>query len=94
MFAKTALARRSEESLGPKNFIDVHVGARVRVLRTARGLSPDQIASCLGTSVQEIDAYETGSLRLGAEELMRLTKFLTVPVSSLFEGLHHGPPRP
>ena len=86
--------------------VDVHVGARVRLRRTALGMSQEKLGDAIGLTFQQVQKYERGTNRIGASRLYELSRVLEVPVSFFFEeldpaamaGLHMGelsePPAP
>lgn len=55
------------------------------------GLSQDQLAKNLGMSFQQIQKYESGSSRIAAGILYRLSKLLNVSVNYFYEGLGESP---
>jgi transcriptional regulator with XRE-family HTH domain len=63
--------------------IDVQVGQRIRIERTARGISQSTLGKALGITFQQIQKYEKGANRVGAGRLTRIAKTLSVPVSTL-----------
>ncbi len=67
--------------------VDTHVGARLRLARTARGLSQSALAADLGISFQQVQKYETGANRIGASRLWSAARQLGVAVGYFFEGL-------
>ena len=69
------------------NWIDVHVGSRVRLRRRMLGLSQDQLGMVLGLTFPQVEKYEKGVDRLGAGLLQRLATILDVPPAFFFEGL-------
>jgi transcriptional regulator with XRE-family HTH domain len=79
-----------EEAAISTNTIDVRVGACLRANRRSRGYSQTQLASALGLTDQQIDDFETGSVRIGAVQLYALSLTLEVPPSSFFEKLGRG----
>ena len=81
--------RRKARSKGPHP-IDVHVGNRVRLQRTLRGLSQEKLGEAVGLTFQQIQKYERGSNRIGASRLHEFSQILDVPVSFFFEGMN-GP---
>src|SRR5581483_4327424 len=80
--------RRRRKSEGP-NPIDVHVGARVRLRRTALGMSQEKLGDAIGLTFQQVQKYERGTNRIGASRLYELSRVLEVPVSFFFEELDH-----
>jgi len=67
--------------------IDQHVGERIRLRRTERGLTQEQLASALDVSYQQIQKYETGANRISAGRIYELSRRLGVEVGYFFEGL-------
>lgn len=67
--------------------IDQHVGERIRLRRTERGLTQEQLAEALEVSYQQIQKYETGANRISAGRLFELAHKLGVEVGFFFEGL-------
>lgn len=63
--------------------IDVEVGHRVRIERTARGMSQSALGQALGLTFQQVQKYEKGTNRVGAGRLTRIAKILGVSVSAL-----------
>ena len=67
--------------------VDVHVGRKLKQIRTARRMSQTDVAKKLDLSFQQIQKYEIGSNRIAASRLYELSKILEVPTSYFFEGL-------
>jgi transcriptional regulator with XRE-family HTH domain len=70
----------------PPNPIDVHVGERIRMWRTARKISRITLGEAIGLTLQQIQKYEKGTNRIGASRLQQICTVLEIPVSLLFEG--------
>ncbi|MEL6102939.1 MAG: helix-turn-helix transcriptional regulator [Pseudomonadota bacterium] len=70
--------------------VDVHVGRRLKQIRTLRRMSQTDVARHLNLSFQQIQKYEIGSNRIAASRLYELSKILGVPTSYFFEGLHES----
>ena len=68
--------------------VDVHVGKRLKQIRTLRRLSQTDVARKLDLSFQQIQKYEVGSNRVAASRLFELSQILDVPPAYFFEGLH------
>jgi transcriptional regulator with XRE-family HTH domain len=66
--------------------VDQHVARRIRGKRLALGLTKDDLASAVGIDREWLDAYEQGTARVPAEQLILLSEFLGVPVSYFFPG--------
>lgn len=67
--------------------VDVHVGRKLKQIRTMRRLSQTDVAKELNLSFQQIQKYEIGSNRIAASRLYDLARILDVPTSYFFEGL-------
>ncbi|MEM1351220.1 MAG: helix-turn-helix transcriptional regulator [Pseudomonadota bacterium] len=67
--------------------VDVHVGRKLKQIRTMRRLSQTDVARELDLSFQQIQKYEIGSNRIAASRLYELSQILDVPTSYFFEGL-------
>jgi len=63
--------------------IDIEVGRRIRIERTARGISQSTLGRALGITFQQVQKYEKGANRIGAGRLTRIAKELGVPVGTL-----------
>ena len=60
------------------NQIDISLGGRLREKRTATGWSQEQLAEKLQIDSKDVYAYETGSKRISADRLLRVSKLLGV----------------
>ncbi len=76
----------SPSKKGKPHDVDIHVGGRVRLRRSALGLSQDQLGAAIGLSFQQIQKYERGANRIGASRLYEMSKILNIPISYFFEG--------
>lgn len=74
--------------------VDVHVGKRLKQIRTLRRMSQTDVAKRLDLSFQQIQKYEIGSNRIAASRLFELSRILDVPTSYFFEGLAETDPAP
>lgn len=78
----------AKKKLDPNdNFINVHIGLRIKLRRDMLGLTQKQLAAACGVSFQQIQKYEKGETRIVAERMIMLGSVLEVPVSFLFAGL-------
>ena len=68
--------------------VDIHVGKKLKQIRTLRRLSQTDVAKKLNLSFQQIQKYEIGSNRVAASRLFELSQILDVTPSYFFEGLH------
>ncbi|MCK4712057.1 MAG: helix-turn-helix transcriptional regulator [Marinosulfonomonas sp.] len=67
--------------------VDIHVGKRIKEIRTVRGFTQSNVAEHLGISFQQLQKYETGANRVSASRMFELSKLLQVSPSFFFEGL-------
>lgn len=70
--------------------VDVHVGRKLKQIRTLRRYSQTDVAQRLGLSFQQIQKYEIGSNRIAASRLFELTQIFEVSPAYFFEGLDEG----
>jgi transcriptional regulator with XRE-family HTH domain len=68
------------------NFIDKHVGSRVRMRRKMLAMSQEKLGAALGLTFQQVQKYENGTNRMGASRLQQMSDILQVPVEFFFEG--------
>ncbi len=71
---------------GRANSVDVRVGNRLRLRRTALGISQEELGRKLDLTFQQIQKFESGSNRISASYLFEIAKVMRVPVSYFFEG--------
>jgi transcriptional regulator with XRE-family HTH domain len=69
------------------NFVDVHVGSRLRLRRVLVNMSQEALGDAVGVSFQQVQKYESGANRISASRLFQLAGELGVEVSYFFEGL-------
>jgi transcriptional regulator with XRE-family HTH domain len=67
--------------------VSVHLGRRMRARRRQLGLSLEDLGRALGVGYQQVQKYETGENRIGADRLPDLACALRVRVDHFFEGL-------
>ena len=72
---------------GEPNPVDIHVGNRVRMYRTLRGLSQEKLAEKLGLTFQQVQKYEKGLNRIGASRLWDISQVLETPIGLFYEGI-------
>lgn len=72
------------------NYIDVHVGSRIRMRRQIINMSQERLGELLGITFQQVQKYEKGSNRISASRLYYTAKTLGVPVQFFFEDLPGG----
>ena len=69
------------------NFVDRHVGNRMRMRRLLIGMSQEKLGEMLGITFQQVQKYEKGSNRVSASRLYQVAKVLSVPVQYFFDEL-------
>ncbi len=78
---------RGRSDRGGPNPIDVHVGSRVRLRRKLLGMSQRKLGEAIGLDYQQVQQYESGSVRIGASRLFDLARVLDVPVGFFFDDM-------
>jgi transcriptional regulator with XRE-family HTH domain len=69
------------------NFVDRHVGNRVRMRRLLVGISQEKLGELLGITFQQVQKYEKGSNRVSASRLYQISRVLGVPVQYFYDEL-------
>ena len=69
------------------NFVDRHVGNRVRMRRLLVGMSQEKLGELLGITFQQVQKYEKGSNRVSASRLYQISRVLSVPVQYFYDEL-------
>jgi transcriptional regulator with XRE-family HTH domain len=69
------------------NYIDVHVGSRIRMRRQLISMSQERLGELLGITFQQVQKYEKGANRISASRLFYAAKTLGVSIQFFFEGL-------
>jgi transcriptional regulator with XRE-family HTH domain len=65
--------------------IDRHVAARIRGRQVMLGLTQQQLAELIGTTLQQAHKYETGINRVSSGRLYRIAQALDTDVGYFFE---------
>lgn len=68
------------------NFIDRHVGERLRLVRESRGMSLERLASALNIPAARLLDLEEGRERISAELMRSLSRVLKAQPAEFFEG--------
>jgi transcriptional regulator with XRE-family HTH domain len=63
---------------------DAHVGQRIRQRRQLLNLSIDQLATRIGLAPQQMLTYETGTVRIGAVTLYKISRALDIYLDWFF----------
>lgn len=72
--------------------LDLHIGERLKMLRTLRGLSQSDLAEAIGLTFQQIQKYERGTNRIAASMLWHMAEILDVPASFFFDQFEERDP--
>ena len=67
--------------------VDSHVGERLRLARTLRGLSQSKLGELESLSFQQIQKYERGVNRISASRLAHFAYHLNFPIEFFLDGL-------
>ncbi|HEY4275522.1 MAG TPA: helix-turn-helix transcriptional regulator [Rhizomicrobium sp.] len=63
--------------------IDKVIGGRLKLYRQRANISQTALGKSLGVSFQQVQKYENGTNRVSAATLIKISKFLNVPVGEL-----------
>ena len=69
------------------NFVDEHVGAKLRSLRVQQAMTQTELATRLGISFQQVQKYERGANRISASTLYAASRVLNAAVQDFFADL-------
>jgi transcriptional regulator with XRE-family HTH domain len=72
------------------NLVDAHIGSRLRIRRTSRGLNGEEFSKLLGVDRRNLAAYEAGAQRINASLLLRIANVLDVRPNYFFRGYAEG----
>lgn len=67
--------------------VDIQLGAKIRRLRTEKGLSLAELAEGIGVTYQQVQKYEKGTNRITARTLVMVCRFLGVAPGRFFDDL-------
>ena len=67
--------------------VDRHVGGRLREMRVSRGLDVIFIARALGVPVPLVAAWEQGTKRIPADQMVALAELFFCPLAAFFKGM-------
>lgn len=69
------------------NFIDNHVGIRIKKRRNELNYSQDDLGRKVSLTFQQIQKYEKGINRVSSSKLFEIAEAMTVEISYFFDGL-------
>ncbi|KAA1179951.1 helix-turn-helix transcriptional regulator [Rhizobium tropici] len=64
--------------------LDVDVGSRIRLRREELSIAPGVLAERLCISPRQLEKYECGIEKIGADRLLRISEVLGIPVTFFF----------
>jgi transcriptional regulator with XRE-family HTH domain len=69
--------KRAKKKIGPRiaDPVDFYIGAKMRELRIAQGLSQEALGNKLGIFYQQLQKYERGMNRVSASACSKSAKF-------------------
>jgi transcriptional regulator with XRE-family HTH domain len=76
----------SVEATSRTSSIDVFIGSRVRIRRTSRGMTQQDLSDLLGIDRDNLAAYEAGVERINAKILFQIARLLDVRPDYFFRG--------
>jgi len=66
--------------------IDEYVGLKLKIRRSALGITQNELGDMAGITFQQIQKYEKGFNRIGAGRLYQFANILNVPINYFFDG--------
>jgi transcriptional regulator with XRE-family HTH domain len=75
------------------NSVDTHIGSRLRIRRTSRGMNREELSRLVGVDRTNLTAYEAGAQRINASLLLRIANVLDVRPDYFFQGYAKGDSR-
>lgn len=76
-----------KKTKGIPDYVDKHVGKRLRMRRSLLGMSQEKLADSVGVTFQQIQKYEHGTNRVSAGRLLKFSEILQVPIDYFYEDL-------
>jgi transcriptional regulator with XRE-family HTH domain len=76
----------TDTAISPSNSVDSHIGSRLRIRRTSRGMNGAQFSKLVGVDRSNLAAYEAGAQRINAGLLLRIASVLDVRPDYFFQG--------
>lgn len=80
----TAVSKSAPAKVDP---VDLHIGQRLRAIRTTLGLSQGQVGEQIGVTFQQVQKFERAHNRITAKRLKQLSQVLNVEMEYFFEGV-------
>ena len=91
----TPCHQKSEENVSGKKKasageIDELIGSQIRIARSMRGQSMEELGAKIDRTYQQVQKYEKGTNRVSASMLWRIANLLDFPISFFYEGVSAG----
>lgn len=71
--------------------INRRLGARIRTLRTMRGMSQSELGDAIGVTFQQVQKYENGKNKISVQRLRCISMALFVSYDDLLRDIWHQP---
>jgi transcriptional regulator with XRE-family HTH domain len=85
---KAAKAKpKADKNVRSASPTDTIIGERIRALRTQQKITQAELGDALGISFQQVQKYEKGINRVGANRLIQIADHLECPVGHFYDGL-------
>ena len=82
----TESSNTADTATSASNSVDAHIGSRLRIRRTSRGLNGDELSKLVGVDRRNLAAYEAGAQRINASLLLGIANALGVRPAYFFQG--------
>jgi transcriptional regulator with XRE-family HTH domain len=76
----------SMDAITRASSIDMFIGSRVRIGRTSRGMTQQDLSGLLDVDCDNLASYEAGGERINAKLLLQIAKLLDVRPDYFFRG--------
>lgn len=76
---------KKQENSGTE--VNAHIGMRLRMRREYLRLSQEKVGDRIGVSFQQIQKFEKGTNRIGADQMLEISRLLQVDPNYFYEGL-------
>jgi len=88
-FKSRQMNKVNKKTKGVPDYVDKHVGKRLRMRRSLLGMSQEKLADAVGVTFQQIQKYEHGTNRVSAGRLFKFSSILEVPLDYFYEELEN-----
>jgi ribosome-binding protein aMBF1 (putative translation factor) len=79
-------SQASMDAITRASSIDMFIGSRVRIRRTSRGMTQQDLSGLLDVDSDYLTSYEAGAERINAKLLFKIAKLLDVRPDYFFRG--------